>query len=221
MTTHIMGSEKLLPQRYRYKVHFVAYPSVLENYFFTVTEARKYLNIETTFPVISVVGNMSEYKSIDILFDALSQIKIPFFLIIAGTPTFYSKEYIEQRISEISLPNKALLRFITDEEFVACIAASDIVAVPYSKMFEGTSGPMTEGIRLKKTIVGSNHSNIGKYIENYKIGYACEAGDVYGLLHAINNALTSPIIYTGCTDKLIEAQSIRGFRKKINNLYIQ
>ncbi len=219
MTTHIMGSENLLPKQYRYKIHFIAYPSVLENYYFTIEAARKYLNISTKNPVISVVGVMAEYKSLDVLFDALLQVTLPYYLVIAGKPTFYSEAYIKQRLNEISMPNTAILRFITDEEFAACIAAADIIAVPYSKAFEGTSGPMTEGIRLKKTIVGSEHSNIGEYIKSYKIGYSAIAGNIYSLTQAIENAIKYPVVYTEFMDKLIQSQTTSSFRKNMNNLY--
>lgn len=219
ITTHVVDSEKLLPMSLRNKCSFVAYPSVLEEYVFTKSEARKFLKINTTKPIIAVVGMLSAYKGIDIFFDAISQIKKPYYLIIAGRPCYYSAEYVEKRVRQLECDNLLLLRFIEDDVFVACIAASDIVAVPYLKSFEGTSGPMTEGIRLKKTIVGCDHGNIGKYLKEYKIGYSCTAGNVDSLKDALSRALDNPIIYTSETDKLVKMQTVEGFRENFYKLY--
>lgn len=219
LTTHVVDSEVLLPIRLRHKCSFVAYPSVLEEYVFSKLEACKLLKINTVKPIIAVVGVLSDYKGMDIFFDAISQIERPYYLIIAGKPNFYSKEYVEERVQQLGCDSLLLLRFIEDEEFVACIAASDIVAVPYLKSFEGTSGPMTEGIRLKKTIVGCDHSNIGKYLKEYKIGYSCVAGNVDSLKKALDNALDKPIVYTSETDKLVKMQTVEGFRETFYNIY--
>lgn len=51
---------------------------------------------------------------------------------------------------------------MTDREFAEVIAASDIIALPYRKKFNGASGPLVEGVYLGKCIIGPNHGNLGK-----------------------------------------------------------
>ena len=217
-TTHVMGAEKLFSAANRRKYHFIPYPSALEHIFFTTEQAREFLNIHTDRKIIAFVGLLSSVKGIDVLFEALSKLKQPYYLVFAGSP-HGNKEYLETELSKLDTPKTVILKYLSDEEFVACIAASDILAVPYLKGFGGTSGPMTEAIRLKKTIVGSNHSNIGQYIKRYGIGYSCEAGDVEGLTEALEKALKSPIVYTPEMEKLAEAQTISAFRRNIDAIY--
>ncbi len=225
VTTHVLGSEELFTARNQKKCHFVPYPSTLEAYYCSTKEARQKLNINTSYPVIAVVGIMSQYKNLDILFKALENVILPFYLIIAGKPSYYSETYLNDKVSKLKSIKKdkfdatLILRYISDEEFVQCISASDIIAVNYSKSFEGTSGPMTEGIRLKKTIIGSSHSNIGHYIAKYNIGYSCDADDTDALAEIFEKALKKPIKYTNIADELIKMQSAEGFRKEISVIY--
>ena len=217
-TSHVMGAEKQFFPANRRKYHFVPYPSALENISFTTEQAREFLNIHTDRKIIAFVGEMRSGKGIEVLLKALPKVKQPYYLLFAGSPK-RNKEFLEAELAKIDAPKTVILRYISDEEFVACIAASDILAVPYQKNFGATSGPMTEAIRLKKTIVGSNHSNIGQYIKHYSIGYSCKAGDVEGLTEALEKALRSPVVYTAEMEKLAEAQTVQAFRRNIDSIY--
>ncbi|HUM84977.1 MAG TPA: glycosyltransferase family 4 protein [Lachnospiraceae bacterium] len=220
-TYHVADAYKMVPVSLRDKSCFTAYPSVLENIVISKSDARKMLGIDTGVPVISVTGIMDEYKGLDVLFDALEQVRSGYYLIIAGKPLFYSAEYIEERLKGLKCGSTKLLRFLSDKEFVACISASDIVAVPYLKSFEGTSGPMTEGIRMGKTIVGCSHGNIGCYIERYKIGYACEGGDPDSLAAALEKAIKKPVEYAGKMNDLVKMQTVGAFKDRFRDIYAE
>ena len=217
-TSHVMESEKQFTPANRRKYHFVPYPSALENISFTTEQAREFLNIRTDRKIIAFVGLMSREKGIDILMKALAKVKLPYYLLFAGSPQG-NRESLETELAKLDAPKTVNLKYLSDEEFAACIAACDILAVPYLKAFEATSGPMTEAIHMKKTIVGSNHSNIGQYIKHYSIGYSCKAGDVEGLTEALEKALRSPVVYTAEMEKLAEAQTVQAFRRNIDSIY--
>ena len=219
-TSHLMGAETCFISANRRKYNFIPYPSALESIFFTTAQAREFLNIHTDRKVIAFVGSMRSEKGIEVLLEALPKLKQPYYLVFAGgIEGNEQKELLEAKLEKIDVPKTVILRYISDEEFVACIAASDILAVPYLKVHEGTSGPMTEAIRLRKTIVGSSHSNIGQYIKNYGIGYSCEAGNVKGLTEALEKALVSPIVYTSEMEKLVESQTVQAFRRNLDAIY--
>lgn len=219
VTSHVMGREKIFSPSNRSKYQFIPYPSAMGRYRFTTSEAREFLNIHTDLKIIAFVGGMRSEKGVVCLLEALKNLRSPFYLIFAGDKGSYSEEFLVEKLSQINAPKTVMIKYLSDEEFVACVAASDIIAVPYSKSFMGTSGPMTEGIRFRKTIVGCDHSNIGEYIRNYGIGYSCEADNPAELVKALEKALHNPIEYTFKMEELVRMQGLDEFRRRISKIY--
>lgn len=59
---------------------------------------------------------------------------------------------------------------VSDEEYWENIYSTDVIVLPYRKIFTGNSGPMTDGIYANKYIIGPNSGNLGYMIENYNLG---------------------------------------------------
>ena len=61
-------------------------------------------------------------------------------------------------------------KFLTEEEYEEEIYKTDVILLPYRKIFTGNSGPMTDGIYADKFILGPNNGNLGYLIKKYNLG---------------------------------------------------
>ncbi|MDD6213315.1 MAG: glycosyltransferase, partial [Clostridiales bacterium] len=129
-------------------------------------------------------------KGLDILLDALADIKVPFHLLIAGKAQFFTREEIEKRVAPYAENVTMLLEFLSDEKFSLCLSAADIVVLPYRKQFDGASGPLGEGVWRNKMIVGANHGSLGQIISDNHLGMVFESENVQSLSSVLNKALT-------------------------------
>ena len=84
---------------------------------------------------------------------------------------------------------RCLLKFLSDEEFQYALNATDIITIPYRKVFNGASGPLGEGVYLEKCIIGPCHGNLGDTIEKNHLGYTFLSEDVNSLAETLNKAL--------------------------------
>ena len=60
--------------------------------------------------------------------------------------------------------------FITDQHYWELIHESDIILLPYTRLFTGASGPLTDGVYGKKQIIGCDFGNIGETIKKNELG---------------------------------------------------
>lgn len=82
----------------------------------------------------------------------------------------------------INIKNK----FLTDKEYEYEIYSSDVILLPYKKIFSGNSGPMTDGIYMNKFIVGPNEGNLGYLINKYDLGLTFEQENCMDLARKIS-----------------------------------
>ena len=154
----------------------IEYPHFNEKEY-TKKEALKFWNMNENIPVIACIGNTRYDKGLDILLDALSLVNTKFQLLIAGKEATFSQNFIEEKIKNYRNNVTLCMRFLNDEEISMAFSVADIIALPYRKNFNGASGPLGEGVWLKKCIVGSNHGNLGYTIEKYHLGAVFQTED--------------------------------------------
>ncbi len=154
--------------------------------------AYNQLNIESDAPVLLAIGGTRYDKGLDILLDALKNVKAPFHLIIAGKEEFITRDVINEKIADYKDKVSIFLEFLSDEKFALCLNACDIVVLPYRRSFDGASGPLGEGVALGKIVIGSNHGSLGSLITENHLGYAFECESVVSLTEALEKALTEP-----------------------------
>lgn len=140
--------------------------------------------------VLLALGGTREDKGLDILLSAMDNVSIPFHLIIAGQEEYFTREYIERRIEKYKDNTTIILEFLSQDMFDACICASDIIVLPYKRVFDGASGPLGEGVARDKMIVGSNHGSLGQIIEKNHLGFTFETEDVDALTKVLEKALS-------------------------------
>lgn len=183
-------------------------------------KACAFWDISPEIPTIACVGHTREDKGLDILLDALKLVKTPFQLLIAGKEDAFTREFIEDKARAYLSQVRLCLRYLSEEEIELAFGASDIIALPYRRVFNGASGPLGEGVWLGKCIVGANHGNLGDTISRNHLGYTFETENVESLACALEKALSGKFradaVYSAYKEKL----RVSCFQESYRNLYM-
>ncbi len=158
--------------------------------------ARKMLGLhDVNGKILLCLGGTRYDKGLDLLLDALNCVEAPFHLLIAGKEEYFSSDFIKEKAAAYLSNVTSILGFLDDEIFSMCVCASDIVVLPYRKQFDGASGPLGEGVRLGKQIIGPNHGSLGRIITEHHLGKTFIVEDVADLAYVVNNALKEEWTY--------------------------
>lgn len=193
--------------------YFQSVSKIEQNY------ARKKLGIDKGVPVLLALGGTRYDKGIDLLLEALKQVKDSFFLLIAGVEQDIKRDEIKEALSGYSQNVKMIMKFLTDEEFELCLSASDFVVLPYRKCFDGASGPLGEGVAYGKVIIGANHGSLGQTIEDNHLGYTFESEDIENMALVITRALQNPFEKTAKYRRYQEKLKPERFQTEYIQLY--
>ena len=153
-------------------------------------ESRLFWSVpEDETKVLLTLGGTRYNKGLDILLNALKDVKDPFYLIIAGKEEHFNRDYIEAQIASYKDRVNLHLAYLTDQEVQTAIVASDYVVLPYRKEFDGASGPLGEGVIAGKCIIGPEHGSLGDIITSNHLGYVFEAENPKSLYSIVRRAL--------------------------------
>lgn len=139
--------------------------------------------------VLLAIGGTRFDKGLDILLAALKNVTKPFHLIIAGKEEGFTRGFIEEQIKSYRKNVTLFLGYLSDEKFHMCMAAADIIVLPYKQSFDGASGPLGEGVWCFKEIIGSNHKSLGEIINNNHLGKTFECENIESLSQVLNLVL--------------------------------
>ncbi|HIT65721.1 MAG TPA: glycosyltransferase family 4 protein [Candidatus Merdisoma merdipullorum] len=194
-------------------VKCVPYPCFLD----TVPETSGAYRNEP--PILLALGGTRYDKGLDILLNALKHIDIPFRLIIAGKSEHFDETFIRNCTEKYRDSVEICLHFLDDEEIKRILEKSDIIVLPYRKIFDGASGPMCEGIYLGKTIIGPAHGSLGEMIQKTHTGYTFESENAESLSECIEYALKNPCIYDEIALQAQRSLDPKLFAEKYMNIY--
>lgn len=176
---------------------------------------KKQLNIPLNKMVLGVFGAMRYDKGLDILLQALNMVESEVYILIAGKGATFDRKYIVEHYKRDINKIMVVEKFITDEEMADYINASNIIVLPYRKVFNGASGPLIEGVMHGKAIIGPNHGVLGHIIQNNKLGYIFEAENIESLSSTIEKAVNSKFVieneYVKYQAKLDKANFINSY----------
>lgn len=205
------------------KVQNIDYPSFTTNEPVSRKGAYELANLaEDDRKILLYFGEMRYDKGVDILLESLKYSKNKFRIIIAGKAAFFSNEYISNLCEK---HNNIVLNigFINDELMEAYFTISDIVVLPYRKMFSGQSGPLTDGVKHNKMIISPNIGQIGYTVEHYKLGKNFEAENPVSLAQTIDECVEnyeSFMLYSKENFESYNKATSKGeFLKKYNELF--
>lgn len=187
----------------------------------TMMESRKYFGLPEDKLVIVAIGATSKYKGLDILLKALERVNSDYCLLIAGKPTYFDKTYINSAISVYKENVCCVLRVLSDKEFSKAINASNYIALPYRKNFDGASGPLAEGVWYRKSIIGSNHGSLGSLIRSNDLGYTFVTEDINDLSKTLNSIFQKKKIWSDTAEKYRNKLTVNTFLKSYYTLYEQ
>lgn len=185
----------------------IEYPQFNDLMNINTMQAKEKLKLPLNVPIIAAIGGTREDKGLDILIEALKNVHSDFHLLIAGQEISFDKTYISNHTDKYKKSVTTMLKYLTDEELENCLVASDIIILPYRKKFDGASGPLGEGVWLRKKIIGPNHGSLGKIINDNKIGITFETEKVSDLSRAIEECLNSEFIWS---------KEAENYRKKLD-----
>lgn len=200
-------------------VHQINYPCFMKKIPLTTMQAREYLGVKTCYPVLLSLGGTRYDKGIDILLNALEQVKEPFFLIIAGVESTFTSEYIKQHSVRFENNTLLKLRYLSEKEVSLFVLASDWIVLPYRKQFDGASGPLGEGVVYGKGIIGPSHGSLGEIISNNHLGYVFEAENTAHLADTITKALKKPFMIDDNYKYYQSLLDVRIFQQNYMKLY--
>lgn len=200
-------------------VRHIEYPQFQKIDLIPSHDAKKILGLKRGIPVLVALGATREDKGLDILLEALNFVAQDFQLLIAGQEASFSEKFIDQYSVNYSDKVVKLLKFLDDDEFSLCLSAADFIVLPYRKCFDGASGPLAEGVALKKCIVGSDHGSLGSIIRDNHLGFIFEAENVKALAYTLEQALTNHFEYDSYAEKYRESLKVWNFINKYVELY--
>lgn len=174
---------------------------------------------------ISALGGTRQDKGLDILLDSFKyineNIKNKIQINICGKEEDIKRHYIINKCKDLNISYRIKLDYLTDEEFYKNVAISDSIIIPYRKIFNGNSGPMTEGIYQNKPIVAPNSGNLGYLMENYNLGFTFESENPKSLALAIEKLIKEGWKSDEKSIEYREKLNVETFIKKHKNIYNQ
>ncbi|NVY96194.1 glycosyltransferase family 4 protein [Lactobacillus sp. DCY120] len=168
---------------------------------------RQSLKIPPDVPVLLALGGTRSDKGLDILLTALTQVKKDFHLLIAGQAETFGRDYIEAKSASYQDQVSLQLNYLPSSEMTAYLALSDIVVLPYRKIFDGASGPLGLGVVSGKCIIGPDHGSLGETITQNDLGQTFVAEDSESLATAIERALS---------EKFVCDRQYRNYQEQLN-----
>ena len=154
---------------------------------------KKKLRLPSEIPVLGIIGATDRYKGTRVLLDAIKNIESRVCIYFAGKESDTTKKEIELYKSKPNVQMILNLKWLSREEYIDSIVASDYIILPYTREFNGASGPLAEGVVANKVIIGSNYGSLGKIITENELGYTFEVENSEDLANVIDNALKNKV----------------------------
>jgi glycosyltransferase involved in cell wall biosynthesis len=181
--------------------------------------AREYFGLNKDVKTLGCIGGTRYDKGLDVLLDALGEVKEPFQLLIAGCEEDFKEDFIKEKISSYKDKVHLKLKFLSDEELTYAMNAIDVVVLPYRKWFNGASGPLGEGVALGKCVVGPTHGNLGDTITKNHLGYTFETENINALTDALKKALSEDFVIDEKYSEYKDSLDVEYFVNRYNELY--
>lgn len=188
-----------------------------------IKKIRNKYGIDEDKYIISALGGTRKDKGLDILLESFKylkkEIKSKIKINICGKEEDIKEEYIINKCRENNIDYNLKLDYLTDDEFWENIYISDCIVIPYRKIFTGNSGPMTEGVYMKKPIIAPNNDNLGYLMNKYDLGVTFESENAKSLSNAIEVLVNNGWEANKKSNIYIERLNVSRFIEGHNNLY--
>jgi glycosyltransferase involved in cell wall biosynthesis len=165
----------------------------------TPGEAKQRLGIRDSERTILFFGAIRPYKGLEHLVNAFQQLAAThseYRLIIAGESRKGAEQYLDeiQRMINGHVSRRQVLqeiRYIPDEETELYFKAADVLALPYTHVFQ--SGVLFLGYSFGLPVVGADVGSIREEIIEGRTGFLCRSCDSADLAKAIEKYFESDL----------------------------
>lgn len=170
-------------------VNVINYP-VKEAESISKNEAQEILNIQSNKFKLLYFGGTRIDKGIDILLQSLKKVtninKI--LLIIAGKEEEVKREFIIEKLQEVKdIEYRLDLKYIEEDMVEKYFIASDLVVLPYRKIFNGESGIITEALNNGTPVIAPDIIHFKDKIGKCGLIYECE--NINSLSNTLDEAI--------------------------------
>ncbi|MCQ8213242.1 glycosyltransferase [Cetobacterium somerae] len=204
-------------------VEVVHYPSF---YDYSIIEPKEKLKKKFKLEdkiVLTTLGGTRNDKGLDILLESFkylnSELKERIILNIAGKEETFKKEFIVQKSKENKINIRGKYGFLTDEEFMENVLLTDVMVMPYRKIFGGNSGPMTEAIVNKIPCITPKGLNIGDLTEKYDLGLTFECENPKSLAETIEKMILNKEKNEFFTSDYHKKLTVENFLRSYEEIY--
>lgn len=215
---HSEYSKSVLQENKINNVKYIDYPS-----FYKYDQQKNNIFYSKDKSIITLLGGTRYDKGIDIFLKSLeylnSKTKERMLVNIKGPEEYFKKDYIINSLDKLKVEYDLNLNYISDEDFMSNIESSDVILLPYRRIFNGNSGPMTEGVVREKCIIGPKEGNLGFLINKYKLGYTFESENPESLAKAIETYFENGWKPSGRSREYKEKLKVDYFIKAHRELY--
>ncbi len=181
--------------------------------------ARDFFGISSDKKVLLALGGTRYEKGVDILLNSLKEVpEDNVVLLIAGKEEHFKRTDLE-RIDTGKIAVIYYMNVLSDMEWGMALSASDIVALPYRRSFEGASGPLTEAVWFNKPVISKNNGSMGDIVKSNDLGWTFETESIRDLGRVIDEAVNSNFVISDKYKKFVEVISVEHFYKSYNDLY--
>lgn len=168
---------------------YISHPHPIYNHFgnkIDSAEAKEKLAIPGNKKVILFFGFIRDYKGLDLLIEAISNLKDEYVLVIAGE-VYGSFDKYDKQIADLKIKNKIIkhVRYISDEEVPVFFSAADVCILPYKSATQ--SGITSIAFHFDLPLIATNTGGLSETIQHKKTGLIVELPDPSLLASAIEN----------------------------------
>jgi len=162
----------------------------------TKKQAREKLAINYKGPIFLFFGILRRDKGIEYFFKAISLLKNKDFKVLIASSLFdYQESEILNLIEKLVIKDRVLLKlgYIDQNEVYFYFYASDVLVLPYIKIYTGGSGPLLkEAAVCKIPSIVSNVSEMGRLVKRNKMGLIAEPENPESLAGKMKEFLEMP-----------------------------
>ena len=157
-------------------------------------EARERLNLPVDATIILFFGQIKKVKGLDVLikaFNIVGKRLSDVYLLIVGRPWKINLEDYVGLIDD-SVKDRVILRpeFIPDKDVFYYFAATDIVVLPYKKIYN--SSVILRAFDYGSAVIASDLDTFKEFIKEGKTGYLFKSEDAESLAEKIVFLISSP-----------------------------
>ena len=178
---------------YQNRVLFLHDP-IYEDFYTYVTqdEARESLKLPQDSPILLFFGELTHGKGLDILLEAMKEIDKELCIVIAGSPTHFSKEDINYYKKQLRSSQRVIdrLGFVPENEVPYYFMSADAIVMPYRRSYDaGTSGILMQAFSARKPVICTDVGTIGQIVKSNSLGIVVTPESSHSLASGILNFL--------------------------------